>query len=53
MKELRLIPEPSVSPNEVFGILDVNLKSIEKECDVEIVLHGEEILIRGEQCERA
>lgn len=53
MKELRLIPEPSVSPNEVFGILDVNLKSIEKECDVEIVLRGEEILIRGEQCERA
>jgi phosphate starvation-inducible PhoH-like protein len=53
LKELRLIPEPSVSPNEVFGILDVNLKSIEKECDVEIVLHGEEILIRGEQCERA
>jgi phosphate starvation-inducible PhoH-like protein len=53
LKELRLIPEPSVSPNEVFGILDVNLKSIEKECDVEIVLRGEEILIRGEQCERA
>lgn len=53
MSELRMIPGQSVSPNEVFGILDVNLKSIEKECNVEIILRGDEILIRGEECERA
>jgi len=53
LSELRMIPVQSVAPNEVFGILDVNLKSIEKDCDVEIVLRGEEILIRGEECERA
>ncbi|HRV33597.1 MAG TPA: PhoH family protein [Anaerovoracaceae bacterium] len=53
MSELRMIPVQSVAPNEVFGILDVNLKSIETDCDVEIVLRGEEILIRGEECERA
>ncbi|MDD3290198.1 MAG: PhoH family protein, partial [Eubacteriales bacterium] len=48
-----MIPVQSVAPNEVFGILDVNLKSIERDCDVEIVLRGEEILIRGHECERA
>jgi len=53
LNELRLIPEQSVSPNDVFGILDANLKSVEKECDVEIILRGDEILIRGEECERA
>lgn len=53
MSELRMIPVQSVAPNEVFGILDVNLKSIERDCDVEIVLRGEEILIRGHECERA
>lgn len=53
MSELRMIPGQSVAPNEVFGILDVNLKSIEKECNVEIVLRGDEILIRGVECDRA
>lgn len=53
MSELRMIPGQSVAPNEVFGILDVNLKSIEKECNVEIVLRGDEILIRGDECDRA
>lgn len=53
MSELRMIPGQSVAPNEVFGILDVNLKSIEKECNVEIALRGDEILIRGDECDRA
>jgi len=43
----------SAAPNEVFGILDVNLKSIERDCGVEIVLRGDEILIKGEEPERA
>ncbi|NCB41512.1 MAG: phosphate starvation-inducible protein PhoH [Clostridia bacterium] len=43
----------SAAPNEVFGILDVNLKSIERDCGVEVVLRGDEILIKGEECERA
>jgi phosphate starvation-inducible PhoH-like protein len=53
LSELRMIPGQSVAPNEVFGILDVNLKSIEKECNVEIALRGDEILIRGDECDRA
>ncbi len=53
MSELRMIPVQSVAHNEVFGILDVNLKSIEKDCGVEIVLRGDEILIRGDEAERA
>lgn len=53
MNELRITPTQSVAPNEVFGILDVNLKSIEKDCGVEIVLRKDEIIITGEECERA
>lgn len=53
MSELKMTHKQSVAPNEVFGILDVNLKSIEKDCDVEIVLRGDEIFIKGEECERA
>ena len=53
MSELKITPTESVAPNEVFGILDVNLKSIEKDCNVEIVFRGDEIVITGEECERA
>lgn len=53
MSELKITNNQSASPNEVFGILDVNLKSIEKDCNVDIVLRGDEIFIKGEECERA
>ena len=53
MSELKMSHTQSIAPNEVFGILDVNLKSIEKDCGVEIVLRGDEIFIRGDECERA
>lgn len=53
MSELKMTHKQSAAPNEVFGILDVNLKSIEKDCNVEIVLRGDEIFIKGEECERA
>ena len=53
MGELRIKPGISASPNEVFGTLDSNLKLIESDCGVEIVYRGDEIIINGEEAERA
>jgi len=51
--ELRIKPGISASPNEVFGTLDANLKLIESDCGVEIVCRGDEIIINGDEAERA
>lgn len=53
MGELRIKPGISASPNEVFGALDANLKLIESDCGVEIVYRGDEIIINGDESERA
>ena len=53
MGELRINPGISASPGEVFGTLDSNLKLIESDCGVEIVYRGDEIIINGDEAERA
>lgn len=53
MGELRIRPGVTVSPAEIFGALDANLRSIENDCGVEIVCRGDEILINGNETERA
>ena len=53
MGELRIKPGLSASPNEVFGTLDANLKRIESDCGVEIIYRGDEIIINGDEAERA
>ena len=53
MGELRIKPGISASPNEVFGTLDSNLKLIESDCGVEIVYRGDEIIINGDEADRA
>ena len=53
MSEIRITPGVTVSPAEVFGIFDANLKIIEKDCGVKILSRGDEIYIEGEEAERA
>lgn len=53
MSEIRIKPGTTAQPSEVFGIFDSNIKSIEKDCNVQIGIRGEEIIIAGEEVERA
>ncbi len=53
MSELIISQEAMADPKEVFGILDANLKVVEKDCGVEIVCRGGDIIISGEEPERA
>ena len=53
MSETRLTPPVTASPAEVFGILDANLKLIEKELGVEISCRADEITVKGENSELA
>ena len=53
MSEIRITQDSDLGPREVFGTLDANLKTIEKDCGVEVVVRGDEIIINGEEAERA
>ena len=53
MSEIRIKPGTTAQPAEVFGTFDSNIKSIEKDCNVQIGIRGEEIIIAGQEIERA
>ena len=53
MSEIRIQQDTDLGPREVFGTLDANLKTIEKDCGVEVAVRGDEIIINGEEAERA
>ena len=53
MSEIRIRQDSDLGPREVFGTLDANLKTIEKDCGVEVAVRGDEIIINGEEAERA
>ena len=53
MSEIRIKQDSDLGPREVFGTLDANLKAIEKDCGVEVAVRGDEIIINGEDAERA
>ncbi len=53
MSELRIRPGVTAEPSEVFGVFDSNLKAVEKDCEVQIVCRGEEIIINGKEADRA
>lgn len=53
MSELRFTPGVTASPEEVFGVFDSNLKAVEKDCKVQIAQRGDQIIINGEEAERA
>ncbi|HQC35829.1 MAG TPA: PhoH family protein [Bacillota bacterium] len=53
MSELKISPGITASPAEVFGIFDANLKTIEKDCGVRVVCRGDEIIIDGDEQDRA
>ncbi len=53
MNEIRIKQDTDLGPRDVFGTLDVNLKAIEKDCGVEVAVRGDEIIIQGEEAERA
>ena len=53
MSEIRINPGTTAQPAEVFGTFDSNIKSIEKDCNVQIGIRGEEIIIAGQEIERA
>ncbi len=53
MSELRFTPGVVASPEEVFGVFDSNLKAVEKDCRVQVAQRGDEIIISGEEAERA
>lgn len=53
MAEIKITPGVTVSVSEVFGIFDANIKNVEQDCQVEVVSRGDEILIRGEEVDRA
>ena len=53
MSEIRITQDSDLGPREVFGTLDANLKTIEKDCGVEVAVRGDEIIINGEEAERA
>jgi len=53
LSELIIKPGVTVSPAEVFGIFDANLKLIEKDCKVNIICRGDDIIISGDEADRA
>ena len=53
MSEIRITQDSDLGTGEVFGTLDANLKTIEKDCGVEVAVRGDEIIINGEEAERA
>ena len=53
MSEIRITQDSDLGPREVFGTLDANLKTIEKDCGVEVAVRGDEIIINGDEAERA
>ena len=53
MSEIRIHQDSDLGPREVFGTLDANLKTIEKDCGVEVAVRGDEIIINGAEPERA
>ena len=53
MSELRFTPGVVASPEEVFGVFDSNLKAVENDCHVQVAMRGDEIIINGEEAERA
>ena len=53
MSELRFTPGVVASPEEVFGVFDSNLKAVENDCRVQVAMRGDEIIINGEEAERA
>jgi len=53
LSEIRFTPGVTMQPEEVFGVFDSNLKIIEKDCKVQIAQRGDQIIINGEESERA
>ncbi|MBR5641264.1 MAG: PhoH family protein [Firmicutes bacterium] len=53
LSEIRIHQDSDLGPREVFGTLDANLKTIEKDCGVEVAVRGDEIIINGAEPERA
>jgi len=53
LPEISIKPGVTVSSADVFGVFDSNIKSVEKDCSVEIVARGDEIFISGEEVDRA
>ena len=53
MSEIRITQDSILSPRDIFGTLDANLKTLEKDCGVEVAVRGDEIIINGEESERA
>ena len=53
LSEIRITQDSDLGPREVFGTLDANLKTIEKDCGVEVAVRGDEIIINGDEAERA
>ncbi len=53
MSEIRIKPGVTVSPSEVFGTLDSNLKTVEKAFGVEISYRGDDISIAGAEPDKA
>jgi len=53
LSELRFTPGVVASPEEVFGVFDSNLKAVENDCRVQVAMRGDEIIINGEEAERA
>ncbi|MBQ1906659.1 MAG: PhoH family protein [Firmicutes bacterium] len=53
MSEIRIRPGVTASAEEVFGIFDSNLQAVEKDCKVQVFCRGDDIIINGEEAERA
>lgn len=53
IEELRIKIDHEQDTNELFGNLDVNLKIIKDNYDVEIVQRQDEIIIKGKEAEKA
>lgn len=53
MSELRFTPGVTASPEEVFGVFDSNLKTVENDCHVQVAQRGDQIIISGDEPERA
>ena len=53
IKELKIKIDHDQDTNELFGNLDVNLKIIKDNYDVEIVQRQDEIIIKGKEAEKA
>ncbi len=53
LSELKIVPQTALDAAEVFGTLDANIKAVEKDCNVEIVCRGSEIVVSGDEVDRA